>query len=122
MKFLIVDDNREFRTLLREIIHKEGDEFIELDDGLHVNSIYKEFNPDWVLLDIVMKNVNGIKAAEKLIEEFPEARFVFVSGYTEERYRKKASKLGAAGFVSKENLAEIKRILNKDEFPTTQQK
>jgi len=122
VKFLIVDDNREFRTLLREIIHKEGDEFIELDDGLHVNSIYKEFNPDWVLLDIVMKNVNGIKAAEKLIEEFPEARFVFVSGYTEERYRKKASKLGAAGFVSKENLAEIKRILNKDEFPTTQQK
>ncbi len=100
---------------------KEGDECFELDDGLNVNSIYKEFNPDWVLLDIVMKNVNGIKAAEKLIEEFPEARFVFVSGYTEERYRKKAKELGAAGFVSKENLVEIKRILNKDEFPTTQQ-
>jgi len=95
---------------------KEGDEFIELDDGLHVNSIYKEFNPDWVMLDIVMKNVNGIKAAEKLIEEFPKARFVFVSGYTEERYRKKAKELGAAGFVCKENLEELKGILNNDEF------
>jgi DNA-binding NarL/FixJ family response regulator len=120
VKFLIVDDNREFRTLIKEIIAKEGDKCFELDDGLDVNLYYRKYKPDWVLLDIVMKKVNGIKAAEKLLEEFPEARFVFVSGYTEEKYRKKANELGAVGFVSKENLSEIKKILNKDEFPTTQ--
>jgi CheY-like chemotaxis protein len=122
MKFLIVDDNREFRTLIKEIITKEGDECFELDDGKEVTFFYKKYKPDWVLLDIVMKNVNGIKAAEKLVEEFPEVRFVFVSGYTEERYRKKARELGAAGFVSKENLGEIMMILNNDESASAKHK
>jgi DNA-binding NarL/FixJ family response regulator len=111
MKFLIVDDNETFRTYLREFITKETDEFIELDDGLYVNSFYKDFKPDWVLLDIVMKNVNGIKAAENLKNEFPEATFAIVSDYSDDVYRKRAAKLGCAAFISKENLFELVEII-----------
>ena len=76
-----------------------------------MNSVYKEYKPDWVLFDIIMKSVNGLKAAERLIKEFSGARFVFVSVYNRGKIPQKASKLGAAGFISKENLFELTRII-----------
>lgn len=111
MKYLIVDDNETFRAYLREFITRENDEFVELDDGLNVSSVYKEFKPDWVLLDIVMKNVNGIKAAENLKKDYPEATFAIVSDYSDDVYRKRAAKLGCAAFISKENLFELVEII-----------
>ena len=116
MKFLIVDDNERFRTYLRNLIIKKEDECVELDDGLQVSSAYNEFRPDWVLLDIRMKNVSGFKAAEKLKKDFPEARFAIVSDYSDERFRKKASNLGAAAFISKENLFELYELIHSNLF------
>lgn len=111
MKFLIVDDNKIFSTYLREFITKESDQCIELEDGQNVNSVYNEFKPDWVVLDIMMKNANGFKVAEKLKEEFPNARFVIVSDYPDAMFRKKAEELGAAAFISKEDLFELNKII-----------
>ena len=112
MKFLIVDDNERFRTYLRNLIIKKDDECIELDDGSKVSSVYKEFKPDWVLLDIRMKDVNGFEAAEELKKDFPDARFAIVSDYSDERFRKKASNLGAEAFISKENLFELYELVH----------
>ena len=114
MKFIIADDDERFRKYLREFITKEGDECIELDDGIKVSSVYKEFCPDWVLLDILMKNVSGFKAAEQLKKNFPEARIVIISSYSDERFRKKAKKVGAVTFVSKENLFDLKEFIYPD--------
>lgn len=113
MKFLIVDDNEKFRSYLREFITGKNDKCVELDDGINVASAFREFKPDLVLLDIVMKKVNGFSAAEKLKKEFPEARIVFVSDYTDKYFKKKAETLGVEGFVPKENLYELKEIIQQ---------
>jgi DNA-binding NarL/FixJ family response regulator len=111
MRFLFIDDNTMFRSFLREFIIKEGDEFMELIDGLNLNNAYREFQPDWVLLDIPYKNGNGIKAARLLKEEFPLARLIFVTDYTDQRFRKEAAKTGATAFIPKENLFELHNII-----------
>ena len=114
MRFLIVDDNSIFRKYLREFITKEGDEYMELDDGLNLNAAFGEFIPDWVLLDIQLKNSNGLKVAENLKKEFPEARFVVVSEYSDDKFRKMAAKSGATAFISKENIFELYKIIYPD--------
>jgi DNA-binding NarL/FixJ family response regulator len=95
MKYLIVDDNESFRKLIRDEISKNGDVVFELDDGLNVNSVYKEFKPDWVLMDIKMKIVDGLKATDILKREFPRAHVAIVSDYSDERFRDEAKKVGA---------------------------
>jgi two-component system, NarL family, response regulator DegU len=112
MKFLIVDDNKQFRAYVRELILTKEDECRELDDGLNVNAVYKEFSPDWVLLDIRMKKMDGFTAAEQLKKNFPDARFAMVSDYADERFRTRAAKLGAAAFIAKENLFELQNVIH----------
>lgn len=113
MKFLIVDDNEGFRTYLGELLKNRNDECVELDDGFSVSSVYNDFRPDVVLLDIVMKKVNGFEAAEKLLKEFPQSHIVFVSDYSDERFREKAKKIGVEDFISKENLFELFQVIEK---------
>jgi DNA-binding NarL/FixJ family response regulator len=113
MKFLIVDDNDDFRSYIRESIETQHDSFVELDDGLNVNSVYRDFKPDWVLLDIIMRNVDGLTAAMRLKEEFPEARFIIVSGFSDKLFREAAVKLGASAFVPKENIFDLTGIIHR---------
>ena len=112
--FLIVADDSRFRTFLKELITKAGDKWIELEDGKSLNHAYGEFNPDLVLIEVEMKNKNGFKCAEKLKKEFPNSRFIILSNYDDERYRKKTEMIGAAGFVSKENPDELEGIYRKN--------
>jgi two-component system, response regulator YesN len=117
MKFLIVDDNEQFRVYVREMLLKPGDECRELDDGMCVNTVYGEFKPDWVLLDIRMKKMNGLEAGERLKKEFPSARFVMVSNYDDQRFCQKAKSLGAEAFVAKENLCELYDVIHAHAQP-----
>ena len=113
MKFLIVDDSEQFRAYVREMLQQPGDEWRELDDGMHVNAVYAEFRPDWVLLDIRMKNIDGLVAGERLKKYFPEARFIMVSNFYDERFRQKAKAIGAVALIAKENLQELTELVTK---------
>jgi DNA-binding NarL/FixJ family response regulator len=111
MKYLIVDDNEQFRAYLREILLKPEDECRELDDGSGVNEAYREFRPDWVLLDIRMPKINGFEAGRRLKQSYPEARFITISNYSDARFRQMAQQIGAAAFVAKDNLEALPEII-----------
>lgn len=111
MKFLIIDGNKIFRKYLRQFVAKETDQCIELDSGQNVNSIYRNFQPDWVLLDIMLEEPNGFKVAESLKREFPFARFALISDYSDGMFRRKAAKIGAAAFIPKDDLFELTEII-----------
>ena len=61
MKILIVDDNEKVRLLLRDYLPVSADEIFECTDGSQACSFFKKYQPDWVLMDWEMPNVNGIK-------------------------------------------------------------
>jgi len=110
---LIVDDNPEFRSVIREILGLPESEVLELDDGDKVQETYRTFHPDWVLMDVKMKQMNGFDATKLLLTEFPDARVIIVTQYAEPAFQEQAYDAGACGFVSKECLEEINHIIQQ---------
>lgn len=116
MKVLIVDDDRAMRELIKRIVSDLVDEICECEDGggalaLYANGHLHGGLPDWVLMDIRMRDVDGLTATERIIRSNPEAQILIVTSYNDASLREAAQKAGARGFVLKENLLEIHRWL-----------
>ena len=71
MKFLIVDDHAGFRRTIRAFL--PAGIVVECEDGAEVLARYAAEQPDWVLMDIEMRGMDGFTAARKLKEKFPDA-------------------------------------------------
>lgn len=108
---MIVDDNARFRGLVRKILTTAEDQVLELDDGESVSESYASFRPDWVLMDVNMKHMDGLEATSHLLEDFPEARVIFLSHYTNKKLMAKGLRLGAKAYVSKEDIFAVQNII-----------
>ncbi len=102
------------RRTIGRIISREGDEVIECDDGKDAAAMYRQHHPDWVLMDINMKELGGIEATEQILQADAHARVVIVTDYGDRFFRKAAQDAGAAAFVSKENIFELKNIIGRE--------
>jgi two-component system response regulator DegU len=111
MKILIVDDNASMRRMIRGIIQPLADEIYECADGGEALEIYARVFPDWVLMDIQMKPVDGITATRQIIRDYPQARILMVTNYNDDDLRQAAHEAGACQYLVKENLLDILNIL-----------
>ena len=118
MKVLIVEDNRAMRELMKRMVEDLVDSFCECSDGQDAPAAYPMDRPDWVLMDIRMKEVDGLAATEQIVKAWPGARVLIVTGYNDASLREAARQAGACGYVLKENLLEVRRWLeNRDPNP-----
>ena len=86
VRYLIVDDSVFARKNLARMIETFGGQVAaEAGDGLTAISEFDRTHPDIVLMDITMPQMEGIEAAERIVQQHPEARIVMVSsvGYQE---------------------------------------
>jgi two-component system response regulator DegU len=113
MKLLIVEDNAEMRRLIVSIVHDLADEIAECADGADALAVYTKFQPDLVLMDLKMPRTDGITASRQIIDEFPNANICVVSDYTNEKTKKAAREAGILNYVAKENLYEIREIIER---------
>ena len=111
MKLLIVEDNAPMREVMKRMVGDLADQISECSDGDEVVAAYAAEQPDWVLMDIEMKRMNGIAATRQLLAAFPEARVLIVTNYSDQPLRDAAHQAGACGYVLKENLIEVRRLL-----------
>lgn len=112
MKLLIVDDSAEMRRVIRSFV-RDDCECYECDDGAQALSAYARHRPDWVLMDIKMKEMDGLAATRAIKATYPEARIVIVTNYDDADLREAAFEAGACEYVLKDDLLRIRLILTR---------
>ena len=100
-KILLVDDSGMARRSVRQILEAAGYVVAEAEDGLIALERYFLEKPDLVLLDLVMKGMNGLDVLKKLTELDATARVIVVSADVQDSSRAMAEAGGAAGFLNK---------------------
>ena len=111
MRLLIVDDNPGIHRVIRSIVSDLADEIFDCSEGPKALAAYLAHRPDVVLMDFAMAGVDGITATRLITEADPAARIIIVTNYDGADLREAARAAGACGYVVKENLFELRRVL-----------
>jgi len=108
LKIHIVDDHSLFREGLRFLLknseHISG--IMEAKNGKEFLSQLKEFQPDVVLMDIDMPEINGIEATKEALKRNPELKIIALSMYSDESFYSEMIEAGAKGFLIKNSQFE----------------
>ena len=110
-KILIADDDARIRRTIREVITGFNMTVCEARNGGEAVDLYMSERTDWVLMDLRMKPMDGLRATAQIKALSPEARVVIVSQYDDAGMREEAARVGACAYVLKENLHELPGIL-----------
>lgn len=109
MRIVLIDDDQLVCMSLKIIL--EADQMIEVaavgSDGSEALSLYRAYQPDVLLMDIRMQKMNGTEALEQLLKEFPEAKVLFLTTFLDDEYIVQALRLGAKGYIIKQNFEHI---------------
>lgn len=108
IRILLADDHNLFRQGLRRIIEEQDgmDVVGEAGSGLEAISLARELRPDVAIMDIAMKELNGIEATSQLLRQTPETAVLVLSMYSDERYVIRALRAGARGYLLKDTVEE----------------
>lgn len=124
---LIVDDDKNIRKSLSESLKDEGFLVTAVESGASSLKFIENENVDVVLLDIWMRDIDGIDTLKSLKERFPNVPVIMMSGHGTVETAVKATKLGAFDFLEKplslekllvqiNNLLEMKRLEEENRF------
>ena len=106
LKVLIADDHGIIRQGLRSLLEKQEDMEVvaEANDGREAFDLVRECEPDIVIMDITMPNLNGIEATRKIVGDFPGTKVIALSMHSNRRFVAGMLKAGASGYVLKDCL------------------
>src|SRR6476660_7086652 len=100
-KVLLVDDSALARRGSRQVLESAGYVVAEAEDGLVALERYFLERPDLVLLDLVMKGMNGLDVLKKLQQLDAAVRVIVVSADVQDSSQEMAFSAGASGFLNK---------------------
>ena len=109
MRIVVVDDDQIVAISLKTIL--ESDEEIEVaacgNDGADAIELYEKEKPDILLMDIQMKKVSGLSAAEEIMKKDPEAKILLLTTFSDDEYIIKALDIGVKGYILKQDFDGI---------------
>jgi|WetSurMetagenome_2_1015567.scaffolds.fasta_scaffold17172_4 PAS domain S-box-containing protein len=100
-KILAVEDDPFHVELLREVLAETGIHYLHTTSGMEAVDIAVSENPDIILMDIRLKDINGYEAIEKIKLRNPAAKIIVQTTYAGNDDRKKAYDMGCNEYISK---------------------
>ena len=109
MRIGIVDDDKLVCASLKTIL--QADPMVEVvgigNSGEQAVALYCAHQPDVLLMDIRMEPMTGLVAGEEILRDFPQARILFLTTFSDDAYIVKALQIGAKGYILKQNFESI---------------
>jgi DNA-binding NarL/FixJ family response regulator len=106
---LIVDDDSLITTALRTIL--SADPELEIcgtgGSGAEAIALYREKKPDVLMMDIRMKEMDGLTALEEILREDPDAKVLLLTTFLDDEYIIRAIRHGAKGYLLKQDYAAL---------------
>ena len=109
MKIVIVDDDCLVTEALKTILEVNEDVQVLATgmDGRDAVKLFGEYKPDVLLMDIRMKNMSGLEASAEILKADPDANILLLTTFLDDEYIVKALRLGAKGYLLKQDYTSI---------------
>lgn len=101
LKILICEDDQIARSLLMNILERKFENIIEAENGRVGFEKYKIENPDLIISDINMPEMNGIELAQEIRKENKKIPILFLTAYSDTSYFMNSIELGINAYVLK---------------------
>ena len=104
-RILLAEDHNTVREGIKMLVNAQPDMQVvgEAADGRAAIVKTRELMPDLLVMDISMPELNGLKATEKLRQEFPELKILTLTRHTDDGYLQQLIKAGVNGYVLKQS-------------------
>jgi len=108
IKLMLVDDHDVVRTGLRSFLNtKPGFEVVaEASNGRETLEKLQEVQPDIVLMDITMPDMDGMETTRKLKKLYPDCQVLVLTVHADKQYFMKMMAVGASGYITKQAAAD----------------
>ena len=113
-RILLIDDD-ELITMSLEMIINAEEGFTVIgkgNSGREGVKLYDELQPDLLLMDIRMADMNGLEAAEEILSKHKDAIILFLTTFSDDEYIVKALKLGVRGYLLKQDYKSLPAALH----------
>lgn len=106
VRVVIVEDHALVRQGFRRLLEDSSAIAVvgEGGTGLEAVELAEKLQPDVMLLDMAMPELNGIEAAEEIARQWPRIKLVVLSMYSDEAYVRQALRVGVKGYLLKDAL------------------
>ncbi|MBI5409564.1 MAG: response regulator transcription factor [Nitrospirae bacterium] len=104
LRIILADDHKIMREGLRTLLEKQDDFLIiaEAGNGRTTVKLAEEHNPDLVVMDTVMPDLNGIEATRQIIARNPKIKIIALSMHSDKQFVMQMLKAGASGYILKD--------------------
>ncbi len=103
ISIILADDHKIIRDGLKSLLDKQPNMSVagEAENGRRAVQLAIECQPDVIVMDITMPDMNGMEAAQQLSRELPNSKIIALSMHSDKRFVAGMLKAGAAGYLLK---------------------
>lgn len=106
---MLAEDHMIVREGLKSLLESEKDIAVigEAETGCKAVELARKLNPNVVVMDIAMPQLNGLEATRQILSELPNTRVIIFSAHNDDVYVDRVIELGASGYLIKQTSAHF---------------